>query len=139
MVLIDVLFIFLVALLFSAILVGAFTWRHPAQNSAWIALLFLFAIFFLAAFAGGLWIGPIGPTLLGGYWLPYLIVGLAIALLLLAAGSFPVDPRSARREPVNLQAQTDLEEEADATTAFGIFFWILFVVLIVAIVVALVV
>jgi hypothetical protein len=135
MVWIDLLFVLFIALLFSAILALAFGWRHPAQQSLSVAILFLFSVFFLLVLAGGLWIGPLGPPLWGGHWLPFLVVGLAIALLLLAATAWPTQA-APPRQPLPSTTEEQLIATT-AATAFGIVFWILLVLLVIAAIVGL--
>ena len=42
----------------------------------------LFVIIFLATWAGGVWGGHLGPRTWGIYWVPYVLAGLAITILL---------------------------------------------------------
>ncbi|MBX6316135.1 MAG: hypothetical protein IRY99_24975, partial [Isosphaeraceae bacterium] len=75
----DFLIAFFVALALVALFAAAF--RRPGpwvaeEGPAWVGLLVLFTILFLASWAGGTWIGHVGPTLYGVYWLPFLAVGL---------------------------------------------------------------
>jgi hypothetical protein len=90
--------------------------------------LMLFLVFFLFAWAGGLWIGPLGPAIVGVYWLPGFVVTLLIFLLI--GGISYHRPTSTR--------ETEAEIEARRTTAaaFGILIWILIAALVVAVIVA---
>jgi len=72
----NILFALGIGLALTAIFAGLFRRSGP-----WASNLVFFAIIFLAAWAGGVWIAPIGPTLFGVYWIPYLIFGLMAALL----------------------------------------------------------
>lgn len=126
MVLVDFLFAFLVAFVLSIVLVSALGWGLPGRDAPWASVLLLFFVLFLAAWAGGLWVRPIGPTLWGVHWLGFLLVGLIIAVVMAAA-----TPR--RKTPAgggSAQAATEVEEEQ---VAFGTFIWLLLVVLTVAI------
>jgi hypothetical protein len=87
---------------------------------------FLFVVVLLAAWAGTLWMAPIRPPVWGAYWLPAVLVGLVVALLLLAAAE-PV-----RRPPRSAEV-AQAEEEGAAGVAFGIFSWVLVIALVVAI------
>ena len=88
----------------------------------------LFLVFFLFAWAGGLWLGPLGPAIIGVYWLPGLVVTLLIFLLIGAlAYHRPVSTREARAE---------IEARRATERVFGILIWILIGALIVAILVA---
>ncbi|MGC9357561.1 MAG: hypothetical protein ACP5GX_06840 [Anaerolineae bacterium] len=123
MFLIDFLFALAVALLLTAIFAVLFRTTGP-WSSFWIFL----AVIFLAAWAGGLWVAPLGPTLLGAYWLPFLLVGLFFALLMAAATPVARAPRTPR------EAVAEIEAEREAATAFSVFFWILLVGLLIAVI-----
>lgn len=77
---IDLLFALVIALLLTAVFAAGFRRRGP-WGIWWIFLL----VIFLAAWAGGVWMTPFGPTLFDVYWLPFVFVGLVAALLLAAA------------------------------------------------------
>ena len=102
------------------------------RRRVWPSVLIFFIIIFLAAWAGGIWLTPLGPPLGEGYWLSFVIAGLIVALVLAA----PAPPPSrSRRSTVELVEPR--EEESEETAAYwvvGIFFWFLIIVLIVAIV-----
>jgi len=72
----------ILALILGAVLTAVFAFGFRRRGSGASVLLF-FLLVFLGTWAASLWIGPVGPTLLGLYWLPPLMVGLVIALLLL--------------------------------------------------------
>lgn len=86
---------------------------------AFFAYFGFFIILFLATWAGGVWITPIGQPLWGVYWLPYLLVGLIFMFLLLALIPDARPPRT-RREKAQQQKQ-----EIAAMLAFDAFFWIM--------------
>lgn len=72
--------------------------------------------------AGGSYIGPVGPPLFGVYWLGFLLVGIVIALVLSAA----VPPHGRwMRAPKTSRA-----------VRFGVFFWMLTICLLVVIAIA---
>lgn len=129
MLVMDLVFVFLMAVLFSVLLTSGFGWRHPAREEMWPAGIFLFTILFLVMLGGGLWIEPWGPLVAGVAWVPYLMLGLLVLLLVLAAAA----PARPSRTPAEAAQET---EEATAIGAvFGVFFWILVVALLVSIVV----
>jgi hypothetical protein len=116
---------FIIALILTAIFVAGFRQRGP-----WESFLVFFSVIFLASWAGGIWLSPIGPPLWGAYWLGFLIVGLIFALLL--AASVSPGPRRSTVEFVKPD-----EREADikkAVRVLGVFFWLLVVALTLAIV-----
>jgi hypothetical protein len=134
MFLIDLFFVFVIALVLSLFLAVFMGWRPPGrmETTAWVSTLFLFIILFLAVWAGGVWIIPFGPPLWGGYWLPFFVVGLVISFLLLAAASAPA-PRKPR---TRMEAVQQAEDRENAERVFNVFFGILAVGLIASIVVA---
>lgn len=118
MVLLDFVFAFVVAIALTIVFAGVFRSIGP-----W-ALWWLFLVLvFLAAWAGGLWLTPVGPALLGRTWVPFLIAGFLFALLLAAAS--PAAPRrgAGQRAP-----------EAEAVTQWSAFLWILVLALVLAVV-----
>jgi hypothetical protein len=64
----------------TAVAVGLF-----GRSGPWASIPVFFALIFLAAWAGGVWIAPMGPVLFGVYWVPFVVFGLIFALLLAAA------------------------------------------------------
>ncbi|MFP4114140.1 MAG: hypothetical protein ACOC2Y_04925 [Spirochaetota bacterium] len=120
----DVLVALLVAVLLAALFGGLFGRRQGAPGFA-----IVFLLFFLFAWAGGLWIEPYGPPVFGVYWLPGLVVTLLI-FLLLAALAERRPPKSTR------EVKAEIEARQEAVTALGVLFWVLIGGLIVAIVIA---
>jgi hypothetical protein len=107
---------FIVGLLVTAVFVAGFRRRGP-----WNSVVWFFLVVFLAAWAGGLWMKPYGPTFWGLYWLPMLLLALLFGLLL--AATTPVArPRSA---PL---PKTALRQEEATSVAIGTFFWVLIAV-----------
>jgi hypothetical protein len=122
MVFVHVLFALFFAVTFTAILAGIFGMRGP-----WGSIALLFAVIFLVTWAGGLWLSPLGPGLYGSYWLPFLLAGLFISLILAAAVAPPPREKLATRE------EARRVEDRAALGALGLFFWVLMGALIVAI------
>lgn len=119
---VDLLFALVVALLLTAIFSAGFRNRGP-WGLWWVFLL----VVFLAAWAGGVWLTPFGPPLLDVYWLPFLFVGLVVALLIAAA--VPPEPRRPRAPVAASEVATE-----EAVAAFSIFFWVLLIGLALAII-----
>lgn len=120
---------FFVALFLSLLLIPV---RRPrtaqAKTSTAVGVLFLFFILFLGTWAGGLWITPFGSPWLGVYWMPFLVAGLFVALLVAATD------QSSRRSYERKETEPDHVEHAALATAFGLLFWILIMALAIAIV-----
>lgn len=124
-----------VALIVTAVLALLFIplltrrWRGDreglARGEGWAALLF-FVLVFLASWAGGLWVRPVGPVFWGVSWLGFVLVGLAMALLLTSlspyhGGRTPAGPRAFEAAPLRVWSGS------------GAAFWLLVALLIAAI------
>lgn len=120
-VLFEVLFALGIGLVFTAIFAGLL-----GRSGPWASIPVFFAIIFLAAWAGGVWIAPIGPALFGVYWLPFVVFGLIFALLLAAAVKPPISAVTGAR---------GRQERKRREAAFDVFFFTLIGLLIAAIVV----
>lgn len=117
----------LIALILSIIFVYGF--RRPGP---WPNFLVFFIIIFLAAWAGGLWINPIGPSVRGMFWLPFLLAGIIFALLLAAA----TPPPAEQSTTIVLKTKEQAKKEERIKTALNLFLWILIIALTVFIIVA---
>jgi hypothetical protein len=99
-----------------------------AKSRLWVIVFFL--LVFFSAWAGGIWITPFGPSILGVFWLSYFVVGLIFALALEAVAAFhsrPVRPGSA-------EIRMDEKEEQEIKRVLNMFIWILLLTFIIAIV-----
>ncbi|NIS37834.1 hypothetical protein GWN26_02345 [Candidatus Saccharibacteria bacterium] len=123
MVFLDVLFAFIIAVVLSGIFVLIIRRYGP-----WPRSFMFFIIIFLAAWAGGVWMNPVGPTIKGSTWMPFLFVGLIFALLLAAT--------SQRQEEssIILKTKEEVKKEERVKTALSIYFWLLILALVAAIV-----
>ncbi|MGA2090185.1 MAG: hypothetical protein ABSH12_01830 [Endomicrobiales bacterium] len=63
----------------------------------WNSFLWFFLVVSIFAWAGGIWLVPFGPLWRGTSWLPIMLMGILIALLLAA-----VSPRNSRK-PLTVQ------------------------------------
>lgn len=125
MILTDFLVAFLVSLLLSAIVVVGMRRTGP-----WASFFFLFLALFLATWAGGIWITPIGRPVGGVYWLPFLVAGVVFALLL--ASMERIDTRA----ETSIKLVTEQERKAhkkEVRRTVGLFFWLFACVLALAI------
>jgi hypothetical protein len=115
----DLVFAIAVGLALAAIFSLIFRRTGP-----WASFFVFFSIIALAAWAGGVWLQPVGPPLFGVFWIPFLIFGFIFAILMAAAA-----PRRVYRS--RRQAGDDIAVIA----AFDVFFIVLVVVLVAAIIV----
>ena len=120
----NILIALLFAVLFAALFGALFGGREGVPG-----FLVVFLLLFLFAWAASLWLGPLGPAILGVYWLPGLVVTLLI-FLLLAALAERRPPRSTR------EVKAEIEARDETAFAFGILLWVLIGGLILAIVIA---
>ena len=84
-----------------------------------LTMLFFFLVLFPLMLAGNAWIVPYGPVFMGITWVPILVLGLFLALILTA-----ITPRRPRRKPGDSPA--DVEAKASAGM-FGISFFLLLI------------
>lgn len=102
---VDILFAVIIGLIMTLIFAVGLRRSGP-----WSSVLIFFFVVFLAAWAAGKWMRPIGPPLLGFHWLPFFAVGAVIALLLAAALPFRLE--RARRKVVEPGAEEGPAEKA---------------------------
>lgn len=126
---IDILLAFIVALVLSFLLVAVLGWQRSDGGAVLASFLFVFALLFLATWAGAIWLEDFGPTAWGVFWLPFIIVGVVFMLVLAAAAPGWRRPRRRR------QALQQAENAREAQVALDIFFWIAIIALIISILV----
>jgi hypothetical protein len=124
MIIADIILAFILALFFAVIFNVAMRSRQRA-----LPIAFIFILFFLFAWAGGLWIRPLGPPVFGVYWIPSLVATILIFLVLI---SFAQD-ETKKKGAASAEASGS---NAAVTAAVGLTLWILFAGLIAVIVVA---
>lgn len=120
------LFDFFIALAIAGLVSAAFTLLF-GRRGPWASLPIFFLLIFLAAWAGGVWITPIGPSVVGVYWLPFLVVAVLFAFLL-AAVTPPERPPQSR-----LEAWEQARDMAATALAVETFFWLLLISLVIVI------
>jgi thiol:disulfide interchange protein len=118
---------FLFAVLVSVLLTAIFL-LGLGRKETWRDFLVFFVLVFLATWAGGLWVTPVGPSVWGVYWVPFLFAGLMFALLL-AATAPPRRPRSLPEQDEQAREEKKIEREV------GWLFWVLIATLVATIVV----
>lgn len=84
-----------------------------------LTMLFFFLVLFPLMLAGNAWIIPYGPVFMGVTWVPILLLGLFLALLLMA-----VTPRRPRRNPGSTPDNLEAKQSAGL---FGISFFLLLI------------
>lgn len=123
----EIVLIFVVAFLLALLLVGALGWRGVGDEALWPAVTFILLILFPALWVAHLWLQPAGPELIGVYWLPLLVVGVIVILML--AATRPPRPRA----PV-IEVGGEPPPPSATETAYGMFFWLLLILLVIAII-----
>ena len=118
-------FAVVVAIVFTAILL-AIGRGNAYERGGWATGLVMFGILFLTSWAGGLWLNPVGPRMFGAEWMPFLLMGFVVALLIAAMSP-------GRRPQSRVQAQEAAAAEEVVGTTVTAFFWILAICLIAAI------
>lgn len=91
----------------------------------WGSIWATFIIILFAVIAASFWVEPAGPLYRDIYYMPPLVVGILVALLLAAA-----TPSPRTRSKLDRTEREKEKEEADFYSV-GIFFWILFAVMLV--------
>lgn len=124
-------FVFALTIAFVLTLLFALIMQRGGRRTGFF---WLFWVIFLGTWAGGIWIRPVGPSLWGIKWLPFLLAGLLLALLL--AGHVPTRPPQNRRETLNMLERIAQEEKLDKITyvSVNLFFWVMVVVFITVII-----
>jgi hypothetical protein len=112
------------AFIFGLLLALLFSYGF-GRPGPWGGFLWFFLVVFLAAWAVGLWVEPVGPVLWGAAWVPIFFGALFVALLVAAMPPLPGRPAEVA------------EPEAPATAAaLGLFFWLMMAVVVLAIIFA---
>lgn len=119
----DLIIALLVSIFLTPIFVYGFRRRGP-----WPGFMVFFQLIFLAAWAGGIWLTPVGPSLLGVYWLSFLSTGLVFALLLAAASPPP------ERSTIVLKTREEAKKDRRIISTISTFYWVLIGVLAFAII-----
>ena len=111
--LVDIALSILVALVFAEILVRTFRLRGPWQHRPYVGL-----VVFLAAWGGGVWLAPgsFGEAGWIAYCLPFVLVGLAAALVIAIVSPLHALTTSADREAFE-------REERAVDLGLTLFFW----------------
>ncbi len=126
---------FLVALLVALIAGGLFVWgtrrSGPRKGIFWMFLLIL-----LATWAGGIWLRPFGPVVLGVHWFTFVTAGILVVLILGVFHAYTERSRPrGRHETLDMleRIEEDKRLKRAAYLSLGVLFWFLLAVLVTAI------
>ncbi len=121
-----------VALVVALIVGGLFLWvtRRTGPVDGWV---WLFLLILLATWAGGIWLKPFGPVVLGVHWFTFIIAGIIVVLLLSVSRGFRTrhGPRGRHETLDMLEAmEEDKVRKRAAYLSLGVLFWFLLAVLV---------
>jgi hypothetical protein len=129
----------IIAHLIYALLVGlAIAWIFGLALSTrgpWNSFFWFFFVIFLFTWGGGVWLTPFGPTGWGVSWMPFLLTGFFITLLLSAATPRTVEDSAPSSSEVTDTTNSEEQsvDEQRVETGLDVFFWLLIVFLMVVI------
>jgi hypothetical protein len=112
----------------------AWTWSVAFDtHGPWNSFFWFFLVIFLFSWGGGSWITPFGPLGWGVAWMPFLVMGVFMALLLTAVT--PRSKRSRTRSGDGLAVPAKPKRRPSPATpeldaAVDVFFWLFIVVLV---------
>jgi hypothetical protein len=118
MFIIDLVVALVVGMIIVLIVSRAFGTKGP-----WGSLLWFFLVVSLFAWAGGVWLVPFGPMFWGIGWLPIIIMGFLVSLILTAAS--PRTPRWRRA------SKEEVTSEAGTRAVVDIIFWVVIICLLI--------
>ena len=118
MFIIDLVVALVVGMIIVLIVSRAFGTKGP-----WGSLLWFFLVVSLFAWAGGVWLVPFGPMFWGIGWLPIIIMGVLVSLILTAAS--PRTPRWRRA------SKEEVTSEAGTRAVVDIIFWVVIICLLI--------
>ena len=119
MVLLDVTFALVIAVVVAAI----FTWGL-GRPGPWGSFVLFVVLLFLATWAIGSWVEPIGPSFWGVAWVPWVLGALLVGLLVAAV------PAGRQARP---NSSSPEDKEAMAAVAVSGLFWVLILLLMLAV------
>lgn len=105
------------------------------NRGPWGSMWTFFLVLFLALSTVSIYVAPIGPMYRGIAWVPIVVAGVIVTVLLIAAMPHSVDKKPARGE----KEGDDITASAEfPTTPVGRFFWVLIILLVIAIIIGMV-
>lgn len=130
MFIIDLLFAFIVAIIFSSTLSVIF--RSDDKSEIGLSFFLIFLIILGLTWTIGIWITPFGPSLLGSFWLPFVFVGFLIFLLI--AAIIPANRNSSPKIKMKRTDEVKNSQSIKDKNDIKLILSILFIVLIFAII-----
>ena len=120
----HVIFALVIALTLS-IIFGIILHREEPRSGFFL----FFLMIFLFTLAGGLWVKPFGPAILGVFWLPMITIGLFGALFLYYRA--PRTPPHNREETIEMLERIKKSRQLEKITflTIDLLFWIMLVLL----------
>ena len=118
MFIIDLFVALVVGMIIVSIVSRAFGTKGP-----WGSLLWFFLVVSLFAWAGGVWLVPFGPMFWGIGWLPIIIMGFLVSLILTAAS--PRTPRWRRA------SKEEVTSEVGTRAVVDVIFWVVIICLLI--------
>ena len=125
MLIVELLIALVFAVLLTLVLSAGFGRKGP-----WASVVTSFLVVFLATWTMGIWFVPFGPVLFGVSWLPFLIGGLIVALVMASAV-----PPQALPGANSAKEQPGQEKPVERQKRFDVFFVVVMVALVAALVV----
>lgn len=125
MLIVELLIALVFAVLLTLVLSAGFGRKGP-----WASVVTFFLVVFLATWTMGIWFVPFGPVLFGVSWLPFLIGGLIVALVMASAV-----PPQALPGANSAKEQPGQEKPVERQKRFDVFFVVVMVALVAALVV----
>jgi hypothetical protein len=84
-------------------------------------LILFSVILFFGSWGGGIWLSPIGPTILGVYWLSFFVVGVIFALVMEGIAAFSIRTP----EEIKTADKADAKEARQIELLLRVYAWIL--------------
>ena len=140
MIIIDLILALIIALILTSLLVPLGRFHSPRTGErGLIGFVFILFLLFVFTWAGGLWVAPFGPVIFGVTWMPFVLAGLILALILAAVLPRREPPRSehfregASEDKCNAVRREEHREAEEARVAIGLSFVVAVIALLLAI------
>ncbi len=97
----EFLIALIIALFFTTILAVS-----GKKHRTWKKVITIFLIMLFASWAGGIWITPVGPAILGIYWLSIFVVALILALIMETVSAMHASPSDVSKKETKKEEET---------------------------------